>query len=314
MRTVLNFVLALGVALGVAVAMPTSQATAGETAASVATEYVTLGETRYAYRSLGSKGGVPLICISRFRANMDDWDPAFLDALAATRHVIIFNQSGVSSSNGTMPTTIGGMAADTVVFAQAMGFDEVDILGWSMGGFVVQAMLMDAPDLVRRAVLIGTGPAASSATPGPKPAVFEVAMKGNREDGTTTYSDEDRALLFFADDAGSLERAEASFARIDAARRSDEPVTGAAEIQTQTTAIQRWWFDPGNGYFNRMGEIMQPVLIVDGDRDAFFTVAAQTVMFSQIQNASLALLPNAGHGPHHQEPAYVAQLIERFLD
>ncbi|MEM8728709.1 MAG: alpha/beta hydrolase [Pseudomonadota bacterium] len=279
------------------------------------TRFLEADGIRYAYRDLGADNpGTPLILITRYRANMDDWDPAFLDALANHRRVIAFNQAGISSSGGSVPGTIKGMAADVAAFANAMSFEAVDILGWSMGGFTAQAVAVDYPDLVRKVVLIGTGPAASDHTPGPKDGVFDVAVKPSRADGKTTYADEDRAYLFFADDPKSKARAQASFDRIDAARRDDEPVTGHSVMQTQTGAIQDFWFNTDNGYFDGLSGVDDPVLIINGDNDAFFTVQAQAVLFSELPNAQLAIFPAAGHGPQHQHPNAVAETIDRFLD
>lgn len=279
------------------------------------TRFLEAGDVRYAYRDIAAENpGAPLLLITRYRANMDDWDPAFLDALAQERRVIVFNQSGIASSNGTVPSTIQGMAADVANFIQGMGMDEVDVLGWSMGGFTAQALVTDYPDLVRRVVLIGTGPAASDKTPGPKDGVFDVALKPTRADGQTTYADPDRAYLFFSDDPYSVSLAQASFARIDTARRPDEPVTQPAVMEAQTAAIQDYWFNPENGYFAKLSQVEEPVLIVNGDNDAFFTVSAQAVLFSELSNAQLAILPAAGHGPQHQHPEAVADVIDRFLD
>jgi len=162
--------------------------------------------------------------------------------------------------------------------------------------------------------LVGTGPAASDKTPGPKDGVFDVATKPARPDGTTTYSDSDRAYLFFSDTGKSVDLARISFERIDAARRSDEPVTTPNVMEAQTAAIQGFWFDSSNHYFEGLSEIAKPVLIINGDNDAFFTVGAQEVLFSEIPNARLAILPGAGHGPQHQEPDHVAGLINTFLN
>lgn len=291
-----------------------SSSFAGEPAAKAETDYISAGDVRYAYRRFGEGDDVPLVLITRYRANMDDWDPAFLDALAAKRQVIIFNQSGIASSSGTVPPTIEGMAADVARFVEALGHDEVDVLGWSMGGFTAQAMLIDHPAIVRRAILIGTGPAASTRTPAPKEGVFDTATKAARDDGLTTYSDDDRHYLFFADHPLSRKLATLSLQRIDQVRRDDEPVTTPAVMEAQTAAIQHWWFDVQNGYFDRLGEITEPVLIINGDRDAFFTVEAQNVLFEEIPNSQLTILPAAGHGPQHQHPNDIADLISRFLD
>ncbi|MEL7444240.1 MAG: alpha/beta hydrolase [Pseudomonadota bacterium] len=280
----------------------------------VKTAYVETGGSRYAYRTFGSPTGTPVVLITRYRANMDDWDPAFIEALAKERRVIVFNQSGVASSAGDARQTIPDMAADVAEFIQAMDLQKVDVLGWSMGGFTAQALVADHPDLVRRVILIGTGPAASPATPGPKEGVFDVATKPGRDDGVTIYSDADRGYLFFAEGTHSQDLAKASLARIDAARSNDEPLTTQAAMEAQTAAIQAWWFDASSDYFDRMRSVKNPVLIINGDSDAFFSNTAQALMSETYPNASLAIIPNAGHGPQHQHPSEIAKLVDRFLD
>ncbi len=278
------------------------------------TQFVRAGDTRYAYRKFGKSSEVPLVMLIRYRANMDDWDPAFLDALAKERTVIIFNQAGVASSTGTTPDTIGGMAADVAQFSQAMGYRKVDVLGWSMAGFTAQAIAIDHPNLVRRVIMIGTGPAASDRTPPPREGVFDVATKATRSDGKTTYSDDDRDYLFFTGDAATAQIAQASFARIDAARRANEPVTDTAVQEAQTAAILNFWLEPDNGYFDKLRTIQAPAFIINGDRDAFFTVAASEILYTEIPRSRLAIFPMAGHGPQHQHPEMVADMINEFLE
>ncbi|WP_299740932.1 alpha/beta hydrolase [uncultured Roseobacter sp.] len=298
------------------IALPTASVAQSDNSPSrqALTQFFETGDTRYAYRQFGQPSDVPLVMLIRYRANMDDWDPAFLDALARERTVIVFNQSGVSSSTGNVPDTIGGMAADVTQFAQALGHNQIDVLGWSMAGFTAQAIAIDHPDLVRRVIMIGTGPAASNQTPPPNEGVFDVATKAPRADGKTTYSDADRTYLFFTEAPDTREAAQASFDRIDAARRADEPVTGEAVQAAQTAAILDFWLEPGNGYFDKLRTIQQPAFIINGDRDAFFTVTASEILYREIPNSRLAIFPMAGHGPQHQHPELIATMIDSFLD
>ena len=180
-------------------AFSTQPSASQNTATDAPTQFTSSSDTRYAYRAIGeATSAPPLLMITRYRANMDDWDPAFLDALAQDRRILVFNQSGVSSSSGEVKDTIQNMAQDLANFVKALGLEEVDVLGWSMGGFTAQVVAIDHPQIVRKVVLIGTGPAASEHTPEPRAGVFETATKPDREDGTTTYSDDDRNYLFFS--------------------------------------------------------------------------------------------------------------------
>ena len=122
------------------------------------TQFVEANGIRFAYRRFGKAGGVPLVFNQHFTGTMDHWDPAVTDGFAKDREVILFDNAGVSSSSGEVPTTIEDMAANAVAFTNALGLKTVDVLGFSIGGFVAQEMTLQAPNLVRRLVLLGTGP------------------------------------------------------------------------------------------------------------------------------------------------------------
>ncbi|WP_300057424.1 alpha/beta hydrolase [uncultured Roseobacter sp.] len=270
------------------------------------TQYVAADGTQYAFRAYGPADGPTLVLSQRFRGNMDDWDPAFIDALDDTHRVIVFNASGISSSTGEVPQTIDGMADDMARFMRAAGFEDADVLGWSMGGFVVHALAMRHPDLVDRLILVGTGPAASPETPAPVDGVFEVAT-------TPEYGEDEREYLFFADAPSSLARADASIRRIDAARDTEsEPASTLEAMQVQAGAILHWLGEDPDG-FSGLSSIQSPTLIVSGDRDPFFPAMAGVLLYREIPNARLAIYPMAGHGPHHQWPEHVASLIRDFV-
>jgi len=122
------------------------------------TQFVEANGIRFAYRRFGKSGGVPLVFNQHFTGTMDHWDPAATDGLAKQREVILFNGAGVSSSSGEVPTTIEEMAANAVAVIKTLGLTKVDVLGFSIGGFVAQEITLQASNLVRRVVLVGTGP------------------------------------------------------------------------------------------------------------------------------------------------------------
>jgi len=122
------------------------------------TQFVEANGIRFAYRRFGKRGGVPLVFNQHFTGTMDHWDPAVTDGFAGDREVILFNNAGVSSSSGKVPARIDKMGANAVAFIKALGLTKVDVLGFSIGGFVAQEIALQAPDLVRRLVLVGTGP------------------------------------------------------------------------------------------------------------------------------------------------------------
>src|ERR1700758_4950426 len=122
------------------------------------TQYVEANGVRYAYRRFGKAGGVPIVLNVHFRGTMDHWDPAVTDGLARNREVILFDNAGIGASSGETPTSIPAMATDAIAFIKALGIGKADILGYSVGGKVAQEIAVQAPELVRKLVLVGTGP------------------------------------------------------------------------------------------------------------------------------------------------------------
>src|SRR5882762_6750142 len=130
----------------------------GYTHQTAPTQFIEANGIRFAYRRFGKAGGVPLVMNMHFTGTMDHWDPLVTDGLAAGREVILFNNAGISSSSGEVSTTVAGMAVNAVAFIRALGLTQVDVLGFSLGGLVAQEIVLAAPKLVRRLVLVGTGP------------------------------------------------------------------------------------------------------------------------------------------------------------
>ena len=122
------------------------------------TQFVEANGIRFAYRRFGNAAGVPLVFNQHFTGTMDHWDPAVTDGFAGEREVILFNNAGVSSSSGEVPTTFEQMGANAVAFIKTLGLKTVDVLGFSIGGFVAQEITLQAPELVRKLLLVGTGP------------------------------------------------------------------------------------------------------------------------------------------------------------
>ena len=122
------------------------------------TSRVTAGNAiEYAYRELGD-GDVPFVLLQHFRGNLDNWDPALMDALAADRRVVAFDNVGVGATTGRTPNTIEAMAHDAIAFLEGMDFQRVDLLGFSIGSFVAQEIALTRPDLLRRIVLASAAP------------------------------------------------------------------------------------------------------------------------------------------------------------
>src|SRR5207247_3654687 len=128
------------------------------TATTVPTQLVEANGIRFAYRRWGKQSGLPLVFNQHFTGNLDNWDPAVLDGLAKEREVIIFNNAGVASSTGEVPTSFAGMAKNAAAFSDGLGLTKVDLLGFSIGGMVAQQITLDRPEFVRKLILVGTAP------------------------------------------------------------------------------------------------------------------------------------------------------------
>src|SRR6476646_7853134 len=122
------------------------------------TRFVDANGTRFAYRRFGNPVGTPIVLLQHFMGNLDNYDPAITDHLAAGREVILTDNAGVGLSSGAAPQTVAGMARDAASLIDALGLEHVDVFGFSMGGYVAQQIALDRPRLVRRLILVGTGP------------------------------------------------------------------------------------------------------------------------------------------------------------
>lgn len=262
--------------------------------------------TRYAYRDLAplddDASSVPLVFLHRFRGTLDDWDPAFVDAVAQHRRVILFSDAAVGSSTGSPATTVDAKAANAASFIRALGLAQADVLGFSMGGFVAQAIALAEPDLVRKVVLVGSGPAGNPESAPPTDIVFEIALKPD-------YSFEDVRYLFFSEGRDEETR---RYIERNLVRQDREPVVGPETIEAMVGLVLEF-MGGKTDHFARLENLRQPVLIVCGDDDHFFPVKNQWLLHRELPNAQLSIFPLAGHGPHQQHPEAVAAQVEEFL-
>lgn len=274
-------------------------------AATVETRHLKVGSVSYAYRELRPSGltdPTPVVFLHRFRGTLDDWDPAFVDELAHTRHVILFSDAAVGSSTGTPAKDVDEKARNVAAFARELGHQRIDVLGFSMGGFVCQAIALQEPQLVRKVILIGSGPGGNAETTPPTDIVFGLALKG-------VYAFEDTRYLFFAE--GRERETQASIDRIGL-RTDREPVVGEPTIRTMVDLTSDF-MGGKTGHYDRLKQLKQPVLIVAGDRDPFFPLKNTWLIYRELSNAQVAVYPLAGHAPHHQHPVEVASQVDEFL-
>jgi pimeloyl-ACP methyl ester carboxylesterase len=273
--------------------------------ASAQTQYVEIKGARIAYRSFGANAGIPLVLCQRFRGTMDHWDPALLDVLAHERPVVLFDSAGVGLSSGEAGGTIAVMAQVAGAFIDKLGFAQVDLLGWSMGGAVSQRLALDRPPLVRRAVLAATGPGGVADAPRAPDKVWQVA-------GKPTNDDEDFLYLFFTEDATSRKAGLASLRRLDARLTASKSTVKPEAVQAQFAALGAW-SQGKDAALARLGEIFIPVLIANGTHDIMVHAYNSYVLSQRLGHAQLILYPNAGHGFLFQHPELFGRHVLEFL-
>ena len=195
------------------------------------TRTVTAGGVEFAYRELGPKAGTPVIFLTHLAANLDNWDPRVVDGIAAKHRVITFDNRGVGASTGRVPDTVEAMAHDAVTFVRALGFEQVDILGFSLGGMIAQVIALEEPQLIRKLILTGTGPAGGEGIDKVTPITIRAMLKG-----ALTFKDP-KTYLFFTRTATGRTAARAFMKRLNSPARIlvSSWFTPAAWISTNTS-------------------------------------------------------------------------------
>jgi pimeloyl-ACP methyl ester carboxylesterase len=268
------------------------------------TQFVEGSGLRYAYRRLGPSTGTPLVFCHRLRGTMDDWDPAVIDAISAERPVILFDNAGVGLSTGETPDTVKGMADKAVEFIQLLGLAQVDLLGFSLGGYVVEMVTLDNPELVRRLVLAGTGPGGGEGYVPAGPDVRPVTMR-------PVLGLEEYLFLFFSPSEKSRAAAHRYWERVNS-RPNREPAVSEATIKAQVTALIAW-LQGVRSALPRLGEIKQPVLVANGHSDVMVPTINSYTMAQKIANATLIVYPDSGHGFLFQYPEMFSRHVLEFL-
>ena len=267
------------------------------------TRTVNAGGVSFAYRELGPRGGVPVVFFVHLAANLDNWDPRIIDPIASARHVIVFDNRGVGASSDAVPDTIEAMADDAALFIEALGFAEVDVFGFSLGGMVAQALVVKNPGLVRKIILAGTGPAGGKGIDKVAGRTYYDILRA-----TLTRSDPKEFLFFNRNAEGK--RAGKEFVERLAERTAgrDKPVSVKA-FQTQLTAIKRW----GRAAPADLSGLKHPTLIANGDNDRMVPSALSTDLHRRIGNSRLVIYPNSGHGGIFQYHKQFAEAAVAFL-
>lgn len=269
-------------------------------------EYVEADGVRYAYRRFGKAGGTPVVFVQHFRGSMDNHDPAITDGLAASREVILFDNRGVAGTNGTARDSVDEMADDAASFVTALGLSEVDLLGHSMGGEVAQMTALQYPSLVRRLVLVGTGPRGGEGMQQMKPSTAELFAK------TYERQDEMWIPIMFGPSPTSREAGWAYIERIRRREQRDAPVS--TETATRHREAARKWGQPAPDGFAYLQRITCPALVVNGSNDVVIATINSFILQQHLPDAKLVIYPDSNHGSHYQFYDDFVKEVTRFLD
>jgi pimeloyl-ACP methyl ester carboxylesterase len=264
---------------------------------------ISAGGVTFAYRELGPKCGIPVVFFVHLAATLDNWDPRIVDPIAKDHHVITFDQGGVGASTGKVPDSIEAMADDAYTFIRALGLDKIDIFSFSLGGMIAQALVLEHPELVRKLVLTGTGPAGGK-------DIDKVA-------GTTYYDilraaltrSDAKEFLFFNRNATGKAAAKAYIKRLqERTVNRDAPIKVKA-FQKQLSAIKKW----GRSAPADLSKIAQPTLIANGDNDRMVPSVVSEDLHRRITGSELIIYPDSGHGGIFQFHDRFALVAVEFL-
>lgn len=256
--------------------------------------------TNFVYRDLGPRDGVPLVMLNHWGAVLDNFDPRIVDGLASQHRVIALGYRGIGASGGTAPVTIDEMARDAIAVIRALGHDKIDLLGFSLGGFVAQDLVLKAPDLVRKLILTGTGPAGGKGIERVGPVSWPLIIKGllTRRDPKT--------YLFFTSTANGRRSAAAFLDRLQERRQNRDTEPSLRAFLRQLKAITAW----GKQKPQDLGTIKIPVLVANGDNDIMVPTVNSHDLARRIPNAQLIIYEDAGHGGIFQNHAdFVAEAL-----
>ncbi|WP_405563406.1 alpha/beta hydrolase [Streptomyces phaeochromogenes] len=265
------------------------------------TRTVTAGGVTFAYRELGPRSGVPVVFLTHLAAVLDNWDPRVVDGIAAKRRVVTFDNRGVGASTGSTPRTIQAMAQDAVTFIRALGFDHVDLHGFSMGGMIAQVIAQTDPDLVRRLILTGSGPAGGE-------GIKNVTRLSHLDTvrGLFTFQDP-KQFLFFTRTAGGRRAGKEFLARLKERTQDRDKAISPISYSNQLKAIHRWGLERPQD----LSVIHQPVLVANGESDRMVPSQNSTDLARRVPNGELVFYPDAGHGGIFQ---FHRQFVETALE
>ena len=273
------------------------------------TQFVEVNGIRFAYRRFGPDGGTPLLFMQHFRGGMDHWDPTVTDGFAKNRPVILFDNAGVAASSGETPDTIDAMAEHAADFVGALRLSQIDLLGFSIGGYIAQTLAMRHPGLIRRLILVGTGPRA-----GEPPQDPGYAQYGAMTDPQTGQSPIETYLYLFFRPSETSQGAGKMFWARRHTRKEDVDVSTSAQTMAGQRAAITEWRQPRGERFEELKAITQPTLVVNGHSDIMVPTINSFTLSQKIPNAQLIIYPDSGHGSLFQFPELFVTHATIFLD
>lgn len=259
----------------------------------------------YSYRQYGNAATRPLVLLQHFRGNLDNWDPALLDALARDRVVVAFDNTGVGASTGDVPRSVTQMAYDAISFIAALGLEHVDILGFSLGGFVAQEIALIRPDLVGRIVLAATAPQGASGMHGWADDIIDAV-------GSTQTTADQLLHAFFTESATSRAAGGEFLGRIFARSEGRDEGTDWATRNAHYDAVVQWGI-PNHSMLERLTAITHPVFVANGDSDRMILPRYSHLLAGLLPTAAMKIYPDAGHGFLFQHHGEFADDVSAFL-
>jgi pimeloyl-ACP methyl ester carboxylesterase len=265
------------------------------------TQTISAGGVEFAYRQLGPRAGVPVVFLTHLAAVLDNWDPRVVDGIAAKHRVIAFDNRGVGASSGSTPKTIEEMARDAVTFIRALGFDQVDLFGFSMGGMIAQVIAQQQPQLVRKMIIAGTGPAGGEGID----RVTRISYLDTAR-GLLTRQDP-KQFLFFTRTPNGRRAGKQFLPRLEERTDDRDKAISVRSFRAQLKAIHRWGLmKPAD-----LASIRQPVLVVNGESDKMVPTKNTIDLDQRLPNSQLVIYPDAGHGGVFQ---FHADFVKRALE